>query len=99
MDSLELYGAVLYGSVHRVRKLLENGVTCYVDVDRSNIPMMEVCHEYQVPGNYQLECRLGICIVCKRQAVRELWEMDSSTFENMIQWLPREMMEDIIRGC
>jgi len=57
--------------------------------------MLQLLHTYSIKGVYQMKCRAGKCPVCREIALCELWEMDYAEFENRVQWLPREMVEDI----
>lgn len=57
--------------------------------------IMRILHQYDVPGRYKAMCSNGICCICKRLMIAESWEMDEVEYKNMVQWLPRELMEDV----
>lgn len=54
-------------------------------------------HEYNIKGKYLGVCsRRTRCKGCIKEALVDLWEMDVEQFDNGIQWLPIEMVEDTI---
>lgn len=60
---------------------------------------LELYHEYNIPGEYQKLCKTGECKVCNLEVVKEMWVMDVREYTNSIQWLPHEMLVDIIGLC
>lgn len=58
--------------------------------------MIELYHMYNIPGAHQVKCREGTCIMCKQFILSDTWMMDTLHFDNIFQWLPREMMEDTL---
>lgn len=50
-------------------------------------------HTYHVP-NYN-GCS-AFCENCVIEKLNELWEMDTDNFTNVIQWMPREIVTDVI---
>jgi len=54
---------------------------------------------YSVENIEDLVGQRCICVHSTREtsrSVKELWEMDEHDFENMVQWLPREMMQETL---
>jgi len=41
-------------------------------------------------------CANGTCKVCSAEKVWDLWEMDISEFTTSTQWLPRELIDDVL---
>lgn len=58
--------------------------------------MLRLLHEHSIEEKYQLDCKATKCPVCVERALCALWEMDYDVFENTVQWLPREILEDIV---
>jgi len=82
---------------HGYTHLLTGVRACeYFDLDRAR-EIYNVYHEYGIRGEYLKVCNSdGKCKGCLKETVGELWEMDISEFENGIQWLPREMVQDTL---
>jgi len=61
------------------------GIYEFVDV------MCKVCTH-----KMEMDEALQVCVNQSRQNAWDAWEMETSEFTNMVQWLPREMMEDTL---
>ena len=57
---------------------------------------IELCHNLRIPAAYKSVCETGNCGLCKRVCIADEWQMENSRFDNMVQWFPREIVEDII---
>lgn len=56
-----------------------------------------LCHRLNIPAGYMEECKSGNCELCNRVTeIGESWRMDTPRFENMVQWLPLEITEDVV---
>lgn len=93
--------AMRCGSVKVMRWLCERGdvpTTGFIENRFRNTSqsMIELFHEYNIPGSYQEVCQTGTCGACKRALLTDMWKMDTSEFTNTFQWLPREIVEDVL---
>lgn len=98
----EVFIACSYGSVACLKWLLgynrELFIKHYVEFihPRHSDEILELLHAYEIPGRYKEECKREMCKVCRSVVVWNLWEMLDPSFDNYIQWLPREMIEDTL---
>jgi hypothetical protein len=55
----------------------------------------QYCHDNNIPKAWSC---LSLCVHCmnnRKSKIEELWDMEDITYNNHIQWLPRETMEDV----
>lgn len=94
----DIQWAINDGNAMFVKWCFERGFTyvnvMWIETKTCTREILELLHNYKVQGDYQEDCMRGRCSVCKKCIVGEMWEMDRNEFENTIQWLPREMVED-----
>lgn len=57
--------------------------------------LIKLCHTLQIPGEYQSVCISGKCAICRQMQVLESWEMDTEEYTHVIQWIPREIMQEV----
>jgi hypothetical protein len=90
-------GAMVLGSVNILRMMCKRGeVKLWAFTRERNVrELIQVYHEYQIPGDYQSACKEGMCVLCKVEELKKLWEMDIDEFTNSFQWLPREITLDV----
>lgn len=58
-----------------------------------------LAHKWKLEGKYRNVCERGECMVCKMEKVWDEWIMESHEFKRCVQWLPREMVEDVAGLC
>lgn len=64
------------------------------------LAVYRVLHIHNIPGEYYTrKCKAGTCRYCNTEKVWDAWIMESQKFTEMIQWLPREMVEDVVGLC
>lgn len=56
---------------------------------------LALLHKYNSPGAYRIWCKSGKCRICKIDKLADMWEMDAFEFDFIIQWLPREITNDL----
>ena len=95
--------AILCGSHQIVSFLLENGYTCIAEtmpnkrVSKENdLKTMIVLHQWKLQGRYRAMCESGGCAVCNVEKTWDAWVMEHPDFGKVIQWLPREVMCDVL---
>lgn len=98
-SALDTITTVHYGATNMMRWLCERGCAIHCFPSDANPPkeMIRIAHEYNIDGQYREVCKEGICAMCKEIWVKDAWEMDEIEYENGIQWLPRELMEDMVQ--
>lgn len=57
---------------------------------------LKVMHEHGVDGEYRKDCESGECNVCKEDNVWNMWSMEDMEYSENVQWLPKEMMKDVL---
>ena len=97
------FHAIRCGVHEIVLWLLERGVRYDVTEDfedwvskRRRLQTLYVLHEFKVNI---ASCKTSSCVLCKRESLWNTWIMESSDFTDSIQWLPREMVVDVVRLC
>lgn len=55
--------------------------------------MIKLLHIWKVDGSYRVVCKTGKCNACKGMEVLDGWWMDGKEYNNMQQWLPKEIDE------
>lgn len=100
LDGDVLWAALTEGNVEMAVWIKEKGVpTRDVFVTHVRCRKLEVLgllHQWNIQGTYQFDCEDGSCGVCKAMGVWNGWWMESEMVENMHQWLPMEMVEDVL---
>lgn len=85
------------GSVAIVKWMLQRGITlkeAIVPFENKD-QIIGVYHEYDIPGDYTKECT-SECKWCKREQIKDMWIMENVEYTDMMQWLPCEMMEEVV---
>ena len=86
-----IYDTILRGDAKALEWLLDNNFTLDGNHDFSNIPnrkiIMKILHQHGLCDNN--------CEVCLSDDLWNLWELDSEEYDNYIQLLPREIVEDL----
>lgn len=96
----EAFRFAMWNGRHEVLKwLLEQGVKYKISGLRYNhlttenkLKTIQVLHEYGV----NVDCESGRCLVCKMEKVWNAWMLDSYTFTHSVQWLPMEVLGDVL---
>lgn len=104
--SLGIHTAIEYGNWKMLEWLISNGIRCTIesiemrDVSNENrIRVLQVLHEHRFYGVYEDDCNSGVCKVCLTNSLWDVWKMDTDEFTKNMQWLPREMVEDVVMLC
>lgn len=98
----DVNSAILGENIVFVKWCLElghvNKNALWVPFVNSNISqeMLRLLHEHKVPGSYTSACKNGTCAICKKRLLNDMWIMMTAKFDNRVQWLPREMMDDTL---
>lgn len=89
--------AATLGNVEMVRWLFRYGLILDEAIKPSEREdeLLAIYHEYGIEGYYTKECT-SECRWCKREQVKDMWIMVSTEYTENIQWLPREMLDDVI---
>lgn len=69
-----------------------------IDFEVNEEDAMEFCHllhQHNVAGEWRTSC-LAKCTMCKSEKVWDSWVMENREFDSSIQWLPMEMMENVL---
>lgn len=93
--------AVAFGVIAVARWLCEHGIyPSTIDIWDVDDEYVQLFHDYKIDGPHEIKCEAGTCSVCiamkQKETIQELWEMDVDEYDNVIQWLPREMLEEVI---
>lgn len=57
--------------------------------------IVQVFHDYKIPGHYQRRCDNGKCNSCRVDIVWDEWILKNPEYDNYIQMLPQELVEDL----
>ena len=96
--------AVEYGKADTIKKLWSMGVRTRVDYfnfhrsvgDPERSKVMVVLHELKILGKFRNRCLYRNCMPCKIEKVWDMWVMESQEFESVSQWLPKEVLADVL---
>ena len=88
--------AAAKGNVEMVRWLFRYGLILDEAIKPSvrEDEMLAIYHEYGIEGYYTKECT-SECRWCKREQVKDMWIMMNEEYTDVVQWLPREILDDV----
>jgi hypothetical protein len=81
-----------------VKYLHENGYKWDPSFPLDNIPepVWRYCHDNEIPRKIIHDPECDYCHLRKLDMLREYWEMENPEYESLIQWSPRELVDDLI---
>ena len=82
-----LYMAAFYGRMDMVKFMLEYGVDPHVESSNGLKP---------VDMALNTEIKDVLLKAMKKEDIWNMWAMETEAFDSLIQWMPREMTEDVL---
>jgi hypothetical protein len=109
----EINNAVHYGQPLILSWLLENGYTTdkkgnqivikdtfHKKISKENrAQILSILHAHGMQGLFRKDCESGKCVACRAEKVWDIWVLNDQEFVESVQWLPKEMMEDVLTFC
>lgn len=57
--------------------------------------IIKIYHQLDLKGLYRVDCQLRNCKICHVVIIEKLWELETYEYNSYIQFLPRELAEDL----
>jgi ankyrin repeat protein len=97
--------ALIAGRMDMVMFLHENGYEWDDEFDITDMDenVRQYCHDNEIPYRWECQDDCIRCAVHRNQILEDLWQMEEHEYNSLIQWLPKEMLEDssslALTGC